>query len=152
MELLLRVITSQAEGLREIPLERSRITVGRDPKNAVSINETFISARHAIITREEDTFFLQDCESRNGTFINGEKLGGERVEFEVGDIIRFGSIKLEVALREEGADATVDGGSGSGSSARDENAETPSPMNPTAGIPVIPLKDRKRSGPTITSP
>lgn len=152
MEVLLRVIASDAESLREIPLDRSRITVGRDRRNAVCIKKDFISARHAIITREENALFLQDCESRNGTFINGEKLGGERVGFVVGDIVRFGSVKFEVVSREAESDETGRKVSQPEISGQGEGSGPATPTAPAAGIPVIPLKDRKRSGPTITSP
>jgi pSer/pThr/pTyr-binding forkhead associated (FHA) protein len=49
-----------------------------------------ISRRHARITRAGDgTFAVEDEHSRNGTFVNGERVGGRRL-LRDRDIIRFG--------------------------------------------------------------
>lgn len=145
MEVFLRVVAPDEEEPQEIVLDGPRITIGRDPKNILWIDKTFISARHAIIHRVGDQFFLEDCDSRNGTRINGEKVGRQRLEFKVGDILRFGSLKFEVIGKgdlepEPAGDAEQASQSNQGTEAK-------------KGISVIPLKDRRRSGgPKITSP
>ncbi len=50
-----------------------------------------VSRLHAIITINKDTYKIRDTKSKNGTYINGEKLSsGSEYELVSGDIIRFG--------------------------------------------------------------
>ena len=52
------------------------IVMGRDPKCAVSLPERFqrISREHAKITRSVEGIYLEDLNSLNGTYINGQRL------------------------------------------------------------------------------
>jgi pSer/pThr/pTyr-binding forkhead associated (FHA) protein len=50
------------------------IFLGRDEECAIIIKDTFASHRHARIFLEENTLFLEDLTSTNGTFVNGEKI------------------------------------------------------------------------------
>jgi len=74
-------------------LNQDLITVGRDLNNVIVLNDQQVSRRHAQFTRDRQgyltTFTLEDLDSRNGTFINGEPLHESRVLHD-GDIIQFG--------------------------------------------------------------
>ncbi len=54
--------------------------------------DLFISRKHAVITHEDDGFFLRDAESLNGTSVNWsqELRGGEETRLEHGDVIGVG--------------------------------------------------------------
>lgn len=55
----------------------------------------YISHRHAQITRVNDTFYLEDLDSSNHTWVNGLKLSkGQSEPLHTGDTIRFGKIEL----------------------------------------------------------
>lgn len=58
--------------------DRRTISIGRDIKNDIVIDNSSISRNHAIITLVGDEYRLQDNNSLNGVFVNGRK-----VEFEV---------------------------------------------------------------------
>lgn len=59
------------------PLLIDSITIGRDPMADISINDPEVSRQHARLTRNEDGgYTLEDLNSTNGTFIEGEKLAG----------------------------------------------------------------------------
>ncbi|UWP80874.1 ATP-binding cassette domain-containing protein [Dactylosporangium fulvum] len=49
------------------------VTIGRDAANDLVVEGNLISRRHAEVIWNNDGWFLRDLESRNGTFVNGEK-------------------------------------------------------------------------------
>lgn len=57
------------------PLDVDRFIIGRTSGANLIINSPYISREHAIILSENRGFFLKDCLSRNGTFVNGQKIG-----------------------------------------------------------------------------
>jgi serine protease Do len=77
------------DGLQEI-------TIGRDPTSRIVFDlqrDDEVSRRHAVIRIKQDKelyFRLADLNSSNGTFLNGERIGGE-VELLPEDIVELGS-------------------------------------------------------------
>ncbi len=68
-----------------LALERERISIGRDQKNDIAINDDIISSYHASIIREPDgTYWLEDNRSKNGTFLRGRRI--QREQLKDGDI------------------------------------------------------------------
>jgi adenylate cyclase len=64
--------------------------IGRHPKNRIKILEAGISKVHCLIASEENqTFSIRDLGSRNGTFINGNRLKG-KMFLKDGDEIKMG--------------------------------------------------------------
>ncbi|MEV8630826.1 FHA domain-containing protein [Streptosporangium sp. NPDC051023] len=93
---------------QRFPIDDEPVTFGRRGDNNVVITSERASRFHAEVRREADDYVLHDCESRNGTLVNGRKvashvlqpgdtitIGGETFRFE-------GSDELETIL-----DATV---------------------------------------------
>ncbi len=60
------------------PLVGRRTTIGRDPENDVVIPDRRVSRRHAEVVQIGSDFVLRDCDSKNGTFVNGERVLSER--------------------------------------------------------------------------
>ncbi len=74
-----------------IPLSANVITVGRDPVSELPINDPEVSRHHARLTLGIEGYNLQDMASTNGSFVDGERLGGEPVALKPGQVIMFGS-------------------------------------------------------------
>ena len=72
------------------PLDRPVTVIGRDPSCDIRIDERFVtvSRRHAEITREEDSYVLSDLNSSGGVYVNGARIGRNRIRD--GAIIRLG--------------------------------------------------------------
>ena len=79
-------------GKRHFPLQQGENIVGRDPAAHVTLRATAVSRRHAIITVNGDTATVTDLDSKNGTFLEGEKISGA-VALNDGAAIRFGSVE-----------------------------------------------------------
>jgi pSer/pThr/pTyr-binding forkhead associated (FHA) protein len=64
--------------LKEIPIEKSPITIGRDRSNDIIIDNLAISRHHAKIFHQQDQrFFIEDLNSGNGVFVNKQKVTKE---------------------------------------------------------------------------
>ncbi|MDE0151273.1 MAG: sigma 54-interacting transcriptional regulator [Bdellovibrionales bacterium] len=50
------------------------ISVGRDTSQMIVLDDPFISRRHARIEKKKDHYVLKDMSSRNGIFLNGNKI------------------------------------------------------------------------------
>jgi hypothetical protein len=80
---------------RDVNKFASMITLGRSANNDVRINLPSVSKFHAYFThvQSNNTWYVADANSSNGTFVNGERLKGDkgRTKLANGAAIRFGS-------------------------------------------------------------
>ena len=70
-----------------------RYVVGRASESQVHLVDRSVSREHAILHLTDDSFVVEDRGSRNGTFVNDQRLEGKR-EVGIHDRIRFGAIEL----------------------------------------------------------
>ncbi len=71
-------------------------TVGRGPDNDLVLSDGFVSSNHAILSLRDGSWWLSDLGSRNGSWVNGEKIAGE-VQLHPGDVVAIGQVKLKLA-------------------------------------------------------
>jgi serine phosphatase RsbU (regulator of sigma subunit) len=83
-----RLIVSDSLGRRIVPIDKPLFAIGRRSETDLRLSGADISRQHAEITAAGGVCTLKDCQSRFGTFVNGEKIA-ERV-LAHGDRIRFG--------------------------------------------------------------
>jgi len=70
-------------------LNRNEISIGRDIANDFVINDAEVSRKHAKLTLEGDRYKIEDLNTTNGTYIDGQRLIGPHV-LAIGEIIMFG--------------------------------------------------------------
>ena len=75
------------------PLLEDVTTIGRTGTNTIALPDGSVSSNHARVMRTDDGFVLEDVGSRNGTFVNSEKVTGKRPLVD-GDVIRLGKVLL----------------------------------------------------------
>jgi hypothetical protein len=81
-----------------VPLEEDRITLGKSPDNHAELYWDGTASRlHAVIERFPSGWSLRDMGSRNGTFLNGDRIAGERA-LRPGDEIRVGQTLMVFKL------------------------------------------------------
>jgi len=70
-------------------LNKDEISIGRDIANDFVINDSEVSRKHAKLTLEGDRYKIEDLNSTNGTYIDGQRLIGPHL-MAIGEIIMFG--------------------------------------------------------------
>ena len=71
-----------------------KTTIGRHPDCSVVIDEPFLSAFHAEFSKKGGEWSMNDLNSTNGVFKNGEPVAGA-TRIIPGDIVQLGRIKLK---------------------------------------------------------
>ncbi|MDX5409252.1 MAG: FHA domain-containing protein [Thauera sp.] len=79
--------------LKEMPLGKERTTIGRKPDNDIQIDNLAISGHHAIITCITNDAFLEDQNSTNGTYLNGQPV--KKNVLRNNDVIELGKYKIK---------------------------------------------------------
>ncbi len=80
--------------LKEVALNKDRVTLGRRPHNDVVIDNLAVSGEHAVLLRESDGYVVQDLGSTNGSYINGKPI--KRAPFREGDSLDIGKYTLRL--------------------------------------------------------
>lgn len=85
------VINEYGKEVREVRIAQDQVSIGRDPNLEIVLSDQGVSRAHARITRQEETFLLEDLGSRNGTLVNDQALPQKgRHVLRHGDIIQLG--------------------------------------------------------------
>ena len=79
--------------LKEIGLNKERMTIGRRPSNDIQIDNLAISGEHAAVVTILNDSFLEDLNSTNGTLVNGQPI--KKHFLKNGDVVELGKYKLK---------------------------------------------------------
>ncbi|AFM15606.1 FHA domain-containing protein [Mycolicibacterium chubuense NBB4] len=91
-------------GRELVPLAGQRVTLGKAASNAVALeHDETVSRLHAVFENLGAAWSIRDMGSRNGTYLNGEKITAERV-LHSGDEVRVGKSRLIFWTVREAAD------------------------------------------------
>ena len=136
------ILSLDGQVLREVPLDKERVTIGRKPHNDIPIENLAVSGEHACIVTILNDSFLEDLGSTNGTLVNGNSI--KKHILQNNDVIEIGKYKLKYI-----GEAPV-AGAGAGVEdfektmvMRAPKAAAPRPMGDTQGM---------RSGPPGAAP
>jgi pSer/pThr/pTyr-binding forkhead associated (FHA) protein len=69
-----------------------RLTVGRRPDSDIFLDDITVSRDHAILVRRGGDYYLDDCGSLNGTYVNRRRIESHRLND--GDELQVGKYKL----------------------------------------------------------
>jgi adenylate cyclase len=86
-----RVLLVSPEGQQVVEL-RDFNSLGRHPSNTIQLLDKIVSKEHCVIERRASSYVLRDLGSLNGTYINGERVNGER-ELKHGDDLALGGTR-----------------------------------------------------------
>lgn len=96
-EPLLTVIHGNDEGSSfRIKMDAETIHIGRKETNEICLHDLNVSRVHAVIQKVAGEFIIRDLESKNGTFLNDERISEDLLKD--GDIIRMGTTALRFKL------------------------------------------------------
>jgi len=94
MELTLKVMTGRNAG-QEVKVPVSKFIIGRSEDCHLRPHSDLVSRHHCAILVDEGTVTIRDFNSKNGTFVNGEKVVGQR-PLKSGDKLSVGQLVFEV--------------------------------------------------------
>jgi hypothetical protein len=79
------------------PLEGERMTIGRRPDSDIFLDDVTVSRDHALLVRRGGDYYLDDCGSLNGTYVNRRRIESHRLSH--GDELQVGKYKLAFLSR-----------------------------------------------------
>lgn len=82
-----------------VPIHRSPFRIGRGDGLELVLGSPRVSKVHAEIIEDGSAWLIRDLQSRNGTFVNGERVSGER-PFAVGDVLHVAHRELTFVMAE----------------------------------------------------
>ncbi len=102
------------------------VVIGRSSECQWAIPSSGVSRKHARVSHQGMDVTIEDLDSSNGTFVNGERLGAPRVLRDQ-YLVRLGSVEIRflAAKPEAGTDATI--------------AAKPPAASPPAATPTTPI-------------
>ncbi|MDR3634221.1 MAG: FHA domain-containing protein [Isosphaeraceae bacterium] len=89
------VIVRGRSAAQALQLTDGVTTVGRHDECQLRIKSSQVSRKHCELFEKKGLLLVKDLGSANGTFVNGQKVDGQRV-LEPGDELMIGSVKLRV--------------------------------------------------------
>jgi hypothetical protein len=78
-------------------VEGERMTIGRRPDSAVFLDDITVSRDHALLVHRASDWYIDDCGSLNGTYVNRERIDSRRLAD--GDELQVGKYKLTFRTR-----------------------------------------------------
>ena len=86
------IVNPTSSARREIQLPRSVVSIGRDPSNDVVLPDAMVSRRHAVIEYRGSQYYIRDCNSSNGSLVNGDRVSERNLRD--GDLVAIGTARL----------------------------------------------------------
>ena len=77
-----------------IPLDAVN-SIGRDVNNSIVMDDSFVSAEHALLTFRGRAWYVEDRGSTNGTWLNGQRVQG-LVPMGYGDEVQIGQVRFRL--------------------------------------------------------
>jgi hypothetical protein len=78
-------------------VDGERMSIGRRPDSEVFLDDITVSRDHALLIRRGEQWYLDDCGSLNGTYVNRSRIDSHRLE--EGDEVQVGKYKLTFHAR-----------------------------------------------------
>lgn len=91
------ILNPTSPARRDFPLPRTVLSIGRDPSNDLVLPDAMVSRRHAVIECRGAQYYLRDCNSSNGSLVNGDRVSERGLRD--GDLVAIGTVRL--MFREE---------------------------------------------------
>jgi pSer/pThr/pTyr-binding forkhead associated (FHA) protein len=81
---------------RTFYLDKPVVSIGRLVANDICLEDPFVSRHHCLIRQEGGQYVIEDLNSTNGTYVNGDRVNA--CSLKEGALIRIGTARFEVRL------------------------------------------------------
>jgi hypothetical protein len=78
-------------------IDGERLSIGRRPDSDIFLDDVTVSRDHALLVRRGNDWYLDDCGSLNGTYVNRGRIESHRLQD--GDELQIGKYKLAYLSR-----------------------------------------------------
>ncbi len=75
-------------------IRKNHVLIGTDPLADFYVDDPTVSVKHAYIIEKADGFYISDCDSVSGTFLNKKRVL-EQLKLSDGDVIKVGDTDLQ---------------------------------------------------------
>lgn len=122
--------TDEYGEMRRVSANAEIFTVGRHSENDLCIPDSRLSREHIRIEQFNDTFYVSDSRSSNGTTLNGARLA-EAVILKNGDRLNLGgALNIQIEIGSDAKNVNQPAAVANAYSAKDEGAYLPNIENP----------------------
>lgn len=73
-------------------LDKDRLTIGRRPDSSIFLDDITVSRDHAVLVRRTNEWWIDDCGSLNGSYVNRHRIDSQRLSD--GDELQIGKYRL----------------------------------------------------------
>lgn len=87
------ILTNNGQIIREVPLTGNRLKIGKLAENDLVLDMSSLSREHCQIFFHQGRYYIQDLNSKNGTYVNGVRITRE-VMLQDGAVVQLGSYQL----------------------------------------------------------
>lgn len=98
MHVRLKILQGSNAG-KEVKIPVPKCLIGRDEGCYLRPQAEAISRKHCVIVTSDTEVAVRDLNSRNGTYVNGEKVAEETVLLN-GDVLRVGPLEFELMIEQ----------------------------------------------------
>jgi pSer/pThr/pTyr-binding forkhead associated (FHA) protein len=95
MDVRLKFLLGPLSG-QTVPLGAGELVIGRDKDCGFGAMSDFVSRQHCVLTLTEDALTIRDLGSKNGTFVNGSRVGGTATDLMHGAIVSVGDFVFQI--------------------------------------------------------
>jgi hypothetical protein len=89
------LVKGQADAKPRTVRLSASMTIGRAPECELRVDDTYASQQHARLFAKNNSWFVEDLGSTNGTFVNDRRVAAP-VQVRAGDVVRVGKTVLEL--------------------------------------------------------
>ena len=100
------ILSLEGSVIREISLDKERITIGRRPQNDIQIENLAVSGEHACLVTILNDSFLEDLGSTNGTLVNGNPI--KKHILQNNDVVEIGKYRMKYVVEAAAAQVAQD--------------------------------------------
>jgi predicted component of type VI protein secretion system len=98
MQVKLKVLTGSHTG-KDVSVSTDVFFIGRGDQCQLRPKSESVSRKHCVLVIKEGRLLIQDLNSRNGTFVNDQRLNPERARvLKAGDKIQIGKLGFEIDI------------------------------------------------------
>ncbi len=90
------------DGCHQVDLDWRQMKIGRGSGVQIRLNDNAVSRNHAYLFTTEGKYFIEDCGSRSGTMVNGNKIDSP-VQLKHGDSVQITHFVLQFRTDASGA-------------------------------------------------